>query len=143
MLQTIPIHGRAQCHYLNTLCVNFTVHYHKFLSQADFYIVTVESMFHSLLSMFCICYILLIYGCRGSSLVKYFFYNLLKHCSLAGCVRARACVCVLVAQLCLTLATPWALALQAPLSVGFSRQEYQSGLPVPSPYWLESLPFFY
>ena len=55
-------------------------------------------MFHSLLSMFCICYILLIYGCRGSSLVKYFFYNLLKHCSLAGCVRARACVCVCVSR---------------------------------------------
>ena len=26
-------------------------------------------------------------------------------------------------------ATPWAVACQAPLSMGFSRQEYQSGLP--------------
>ena len=31
----------------------------------------------------------------------------------------------------LTLATPWTVACQAPLSVGFSRQEYWSGLPFP------------
>ena len=31
------------------------------------------------------------------------------------------------------LATPWAVACQAPLSMGFSRQEYWSGLPFPSP----------
>ena len=30
-------------------------------------------------------------------------------------------------------ATPWTVAYQAPLSVGFSRQEYWSGLPFPSP----------
>ena len=30
-------------------------------------------------------------------------------------------------------ATPWTVALQAPLSVGFSRQENWSGLPFPSP----------
>ena len=30
-------------------------------------------------------------------------------------------------------ATPWTIAYQAPLSVGFSRQEYWSGLPFPSP----------
>ena len=32
-----------------------------------------------------------------------------------------------------SLVTPWTVALQAPLSVGFSRQEYWSGLPFPSP----------
>ena len=32
-----------------------------------------------------------------------------------------------------SFATPWAVARQAPLSVGFSRQEYWSGLPFPSP----------
>ena len=31
------------------------------------------------------------------------------------------------------LATPWTAAYQAPLSLGFSRQEYWSGLPLPSP----------
>ena len=34
---------------------------------------------------------------------------------------------VLDAQLCLTLWTPWTVAYQAPLSMGFSRQEYWSG----------------
>ena len=29
--------------------------------------------------------------------------------------------------------TPWTVAYQAPLSMGFSRQEYWSGLPFPSP----------
>jgi len=29
-------------------------------------------------------------------------------------------------------ATPWTVAHQAPLSMGFSRQEYWSGLPFPS-----------
>ena len=28
--------------------------------------------------------------------------------------------------------TPWTVAHQAPLSMGFSRQEYWSGLPLPS-----------
>ena len=31
------------------------------------------------------------------------------------------------------LATPWTVAHQAPLSMGFSRQEYWSGVPLPSP----------
>ena len=31
-------------------------------------------------------------------------------------------------------ATPWTAAQQAPLSMGFSRQEYWSGVPLPSPY---------
>ena len=30
-------------------------------------------------------------------------------------------------------ATPWTVAYQASLSMGFSRQEYCSGLPFPSP----------
>ena len=32
-----------------------------------------------------------------------------------------------------SLATPWTAAHQAPLSMGFPRQEYWSGLPFPSP----------
>ena len=38
-----------------------------------------------------------------------------------------------VAKLFPTLATPWTVACQAPLSVVFSRQEYWSGLPFPPP----------
>ena len=40
---------------------------------------------------------------------------------------------VLVTKLCPTLVTPWTVAFQAPLSMGFSRQEYWSELPFPSP----------
>ena len=36
--------------------------------------------------------------------------------------------CGLGAKFCLTLATPWTVANQAPLTLGFSRQEYWSGL---------------
>ena len=32
------------------------------------------------------------------------------------------------------LATPWTAAYQAPLSMGFSGQEYWSGVPLPSPF---------
>ena len=39
----------------------------------------------------------------------------------------------LVTKSCPTLATPWTVARQAPLSVGFPRQEYWSGLPFPPP----------
>ena len=39
----------------------------------------------------------------------------------------------LVAKSCPTLATSWTIACKAPLSMGFSRQEYWSGLPFLSP----------
>ena len=39
----------------------------------------------------------------------------------------------LVIKLCPTLVTPRTVACQAPLSMGFSRQRYWSGLPFPSP----------
>ena len=35
--------------------------------------------------------------------------------------------------MCPTLATPWTVAHQAPLTMGFPMQEYWSGLPFPSP----------
>ena len=38
-----------------------------------------------------------------------------------------------VAQSCPTLSDSWTAAYQAPPSMGFSRQEYWSGLPLPSP----------
>ena len=38
-----------------------------------------------------------------------------------------------VTQSCPTLCDPWTVAHQAPLSTGFARQEYWSGLPFPSP----------
>ena len=37
-----------------------------------------------------------------------------------------------VAQSCLTLSDPWTAADHAPPSMGFPRQEYWSGVPLPS-----------
>ena len=54
------------------------------------------------------------------------------------CVRVCVCVCVCV-RVCWSLScfwlfvTPWTITHQAPLSIEFSRQEYWSGLPFPSP----------
>ena len=42
------------------------------------------------------------------------------------------CVCKLLSRVRL-FATPWIAAFQATLSMEFSRQEYWSGLPFPSP----------
>ena len=41
------------------------------------------------------------------------------------------------------LATPWTAAYQAHPPMGFSRQEYWSGLPFPSPSELAEGPFLY
>ena len=51
----------------------------------------------------------------------------------------RACMCSCsVSQSCLTLSTPWTVAHQVPLAMGFPRQECWSGLPCPSPGDLSS-----
>ena len=42
-------------------------------------------------------------------------------------------VCTLSHSVVSDSVTPWTMALQAPLSVGFSKQEYWSGLPFLSP----------
>ena len=47
---------------------------------------------------------------------NFFFFNEVKSLSRAG-----------------LFATLWSIAHQAPLSMGFSRQEYWNGLPFPSP----------
>ena len=39
------------------------------------------------------------------------------------------------------LATPWTAAYQAPPSMGFSRQEYWSGVPLPSPIQILVTPY--
>ena len=41
------------------------------------------------------------------------------------------------------LAIPWTAAHQAPPSMGFSRQEYWSGVPLPSPKWEHSIHEFF
>ena len=53
------------------------------------------------------------------------FFSLL--CNQGGHGHVSSCLVVFDS------ATPWTVARQAPLSMGFSRQEYWSGLPCPSP----------
>ena len=43
------------------------------------------------------------------------------------------CVCMLSRSVTFDSVTPWTEAHQAPLSMGFPRQEYWSGVPFPSP----------
>ena len=49
------------------------------------------------------------------------------NCAYNAFIHAKSFCCV---QLCVTL---WTVACQAPLSMGFSRQEYWSGFPCPPP----------
>ena len=53
--------------------------------------------------------------------------TLLSHC----CYLLPKCICHSVVPA--SFVTPWTVAHQAPLSMGFSRQEYWSGQPFPSP----------
>ena len=53
-------------------------------------------------------------------------------------IRTIVCVCVQSLSHVQLFVTPWTLACQAPLSMGFPRQEYWSGLPFPSPGDLSS-----
>ena len=68
--------------------------------------------------------------------------RLLQHVS-AHTGKAKAKLCTnqfcggLVAKSCPTLVTPWTAARQAPPFMGFSKQEYWTGSPFPSP---EDLP---
>ena len=54
-------------------------------------------------------------------------YGLYTTCVLGHFSRVRLCV------------TPWTIARQAPLSMGFSRQEFWNGLPCPPPGDLPNL----
>ena len=49
------------------------------------------------------------------------------------CVCVCVCVCVCAFTHVCLFVTPWTIAHQASLSMKFSRQEYWSGLPFPSP----------
>ena len=70
---------------------------------------------------------------KCKSALFYINYGLSGLLSLCVCV----CVCVCVCEKSLSrvrlFATSWTVACQAPLSMGFSRQEYWSGLSFPSP----------
>ena len=54
-------------------------------------------------------------------------------CCFGALYQNLICVCVKLLSRVWFFATLWTVACQAPLSRGFSRQEYWSGLPFPSP----------
>ena len=75
-----------------------------------------------------------------TALLTFFFFmaSTLASCSDAFCCpRSNFCLLFVCANHVHLFATPQTVACQAPLSLGFSRQEYWSGLPFPSP---EDLP---
>ena len=68
----------------------------------------------------------------GCSCVRGWQWVCSSECSCVAC--ADLCHVVVVQSLsCLTLCDPMPVACQIPLSAGFFRQEYCSGLPFPSP----------
>ena len=60
-----------------------------------------------------------------------YLYNELSHCTANS--QQADCVTMCVLSHVRLFGTPWTVVYQAPLSMGFSRPEYQSGLPFPSP----------
>ena len=84
------------------------------------------------------CYALLqgIFPTQGSNPSLPHCRRILYYLSHQGSLQRCVVVVVvggLVAKSGPTLATPWTVACQAPLFMGFSRQEYWNGLPFPSP----------
>ena len=68
-----------------------------------------------------------------------FYFNILVHCYYMCMYYIYAMYCAKSLQLCLTLRPPWTAVPRAPLSMGFSRQDHQSGLPFPPPGGRERL----
>ena len=83
-----------------------------------------------------------VFWVQGESSQKHLFFSMTSSIGLivtrsqkpSSCVCVCVCVCVSESLNCVRLfATPWTVACQASLSMEFSRQEYWSGLPFPSP----------
>ena len=62
-----------------------------------------------------------------------YLQNLSVFCPSAACEIKSKRVCAQLVSCVQLFAAPWTAAYQAPLSMGFSRQEYWSGVPLPSP----------
>ena len=69
---------------------------------------------------------------QNSNFEVWFLLNAYCFCTIVSqtMISQIPCVCISCVQL---FATPWTVAHQAPTSMGFSRQEYWSGLPFASP----------
>ena len=81
--------------------------------------ITLDLDKYCFLNLLILLFYLPIYMCVMGHYVKFFFFSIVWVLSYLSHV-----------QLCETL---WTVAHQAPLSIGFSRQEYWSGLPYPPP----------
>ena len=64
---------------------------------------------------------------------KYVYFTLRHYVSMSKNCILDCCCLVSCSVMSDSFATPWTIALQTPLSMGFSRQEYWSGLPCPPP----------
>ena len=53
------------------------------------------------------------------------------------------CVCMLNLSVMSDSVTPWTVACQGPVSVGFPKQGYWSGLSFPTPFLIYALLYFY
>ena len=62
-----------------------------------------------------------------------FTYSFQQVCVCVCGVCVWVCVCMCPLSCIQFFVTPWSVAGQAPLSMGFPRQEYWSGLPFPTP----------
>ena len=70
-------------------------------------------------------------------LQKFWLLNRKKHVQYTLCAHACLCVCVVCVLSGFShvwlFVNPWTIALQAPLFMGFSKQEYWNGLSLPPP----------
>ena len=76
------------------------------------------------------------WGHKESDTTKWLHFTFSQVEDMSTCVCVCVCVCVYVFShqvLSNSFVTPWTVAHQASLSMGFPRQEYWSGLPFPSP----------
>ena len=62
---------------------------------------------------------------------KYIHIHILCVCACT-CSRVQLCVCACTCSRVQLFVTPWTVAHQTPLSMGFSRQEHWSELPLPT-----------
>ena len=85
--------------------------------------------FSSLSETIIIC---IVYFCVGIPQVPKSLFNYFYSFCFLSSPEKYMCVCVSFSFVWL-FATPWTVPCQAPQSMGFSRQEYWSGLPWPSP----------
>ena len=90
-----------------------------------FFILLLSSYFHHSVFQLTYPFFCLSYSAISVQCILYFNYCIYLCLFFSAFAQLLSRVCL--------FATPWTVACQAPLSMGFSRQGYWSGLPCPSP----------